>query len=122
MAINSLNFIIFIAIVCLVYFVVPKKIKWVILLIANYTFYWICSKKMIVYMLITTISIYLLALWMGKIDSKTKELCKKEQDRALKKKLKNKVKTKKKCIVFLAVLINFGILISLKYCNFIFKN
>ena len=122
MAINSLNFIIFIAIVCLVYFVVPKKIKWVILLIANYTFYWICSKKMIVYMSITTISIYLLALWMGKIDSKTKELCKKEEDRKVKKQIKNKAKTKKKWIVFLAVLINFGILISLKYCNFIFKN
>ena len=122
MAINSLNFIIFIAIVCLVYFVVPKKIKWVVLLIANYTFYWICSKKLIVYMLITTISIYLLALGMGKIDSKTKELCKKEEDRKVKKQIKNKAKTKKKWIVFLAVLINFGILISLKYCNFIFKN
>lgn len=122
MAINSLNFIIFIAIVCLIYFVVPKKIKWVVLLIANYTFYWICSKKLIVYMLITTISIYLLALGMGKIDSKTKELCKKEEDRKVKKQIKNKAKTKKKWIVFLAVLINFGILISLKYCNFIFKN
>ena len=77
MAINSLNFIIFVAIVCLLYFVVPKKIKWVVLLIANYVFYWLCSKKLIVYMLVTTISIYLLALWMGKIDSKTKELCKK---------------------------------------------
>lgn len=122
MAINSLNFIIFVAIVCLLYFVVPKKIKWVVLLIANYIFYWLCSKKLIVYMLITTISIYLLALWMGKIDSKTKELCKNEQDRAIKKQLKHKAKTKKKWIVFLAVLINFGILISLKYCNFIFKN
>ena len=122
MAINSLNFIIFVAIVCLLYFVVPKKIKWVVLLIANYVFYWLCSKKLIVYMLVTTISIYLLALWMGKIDSKTKELCKKEQDRAVKKQLKHKAKTKKKWIVFLAVLINFGILISLKYCNFIFKN
>lgn len=122
MTINSLNFIIFVAIACLLYFVVPKKIKWVVLLIANYVFYWLCSKELIVYMLITTISIYLLALWMGKIDSKTKELCKKEQDRAVKKQLKHKAKTKKKWIVFLAVLINFGILISLKYCNFIFKN
>ena len=59
---------------------------------------------------------------MGKIDSKTKELCKKEEDRKVKKQIKNKAKTKKKWIVFLAVLINFGILISLKYCNFIFKN
>lgn len=122
MAINSINFIIFVAIVCLLYFIVPKKIKWIVLLIANYVFYWLSSNKLIIYMLITTISIYLFSLWMGKIDSKTKELCKKEQDRTIKKELKHKAKTKKKCIVFLAVLINFGILISLKYCNFIFKN
>lgn len=122
MTINSLNFVLFVAIVCLIYFVFPKKIKWVVLLVANYIFYFICSKWLIVYMLITTLSIYILALIMGKIDVKTKEKCREEADRKIKKEIKNKEKRNKKLLVALAVLINFGILIALKYCNFINQN
>ena len=54
MTINSLNFIYFVIAVCAIYFVFPKKAKWVVLLVANYIFYWLCSNWMIVYMLITT--------------------------------------------------------------------
>ena len=122
MTINSLNFILFVAIVCILYFIVPQKAKWVILLIASYIFYWLCSNLLIIYILITTLSIYVLTLKMGEIDSETKELCKKEQDRVVKKRLKHKAKIYKKWLVFVAIFINFGILISLKYCNFIFGN
>ncbi len=122
MTINSLNFIVFVAIVCLLYFVVPKKAKWVVLLLSSYVFYWLCSNLLIIYMIITTISIYVLTLKMGDINSETKELCKKEQDRKVKKQLKHKAKTKNKWLVFTAILLNFGILIALKYCNFIFEN
>ncbi len=122
MTINSLNFILFVAIVCILYFIFPKKAKWIVLLISNYIFYWLCSNWLIIYMLITTLSIYLIALRIGKIDVKTKEECKKEEDRTKKKEIKNKAKTKKKWYVALAVLINFGILIALKYCNFIAGN
>ena len=122
MVINSLNFVLFVAIVSLIYFIFPRKIKWVVLLLASYIFYFICSKWLIIYMLITTLSIYILALIMGKIDIKTKARCKEETDRKVKKEIKNKAKRNKKILVALAVLINFGILISLKYCNFINQN
>ena len=122
MAINSLNFIFFVIAVCVIYFVAPKKIKWVILLVANYIFYWLCSNWLIVYMLATTLSIYLIALRMGIIDIKTKEKNKQEEDREKKKIIKNEAKRKKKWYVFLAVAINLGILIALKYCNFLAGN
>lgn len=122
MTINSLNFVLFVAIVSLIYFIFPKKFKWVVLLVANYIFYFICSNFLIIYMLITTLSIYILALIMGKIDIKTKTRCKEETDRKIKKEIKNKTKRNKKILVALAVIINFGILISLKYCNFINQN
>ena len=122
MAINSLKFIVFVAVVCCIYFIAPKKIKWVVLLLANYIFYWLCSNWLIVYMLITTLSIYLIGLRIGVIDKHTKEKCKGLQDREQKKTIKNKAKTRKKWEVFFAVLINFGILIALKYCNFVSGN
>ena len=81
MAINSLKFIVFVAVVCCIYFIAPKKIKWVVLLLANYIFYWLCSNWLIVYMLITTLSIYLIGLRIGVIDKHTKEKCKGLQDR-----------------------------------------
>ena len=90
MAINSLNFIAFVFVVCVLYFILPKKVKWIVLLVANYIFYYICSNWMIVYMLITTMSIYLIGLKIGKIDINTKEIAKKEEDRTKKKEIKNK--------------------------------
>ena len=88
MAINSLKFIVFVAVVCCIYFIAPKKVKWIVLLLANYVFYWLCSNWLIVYMLITTLSIYLIGLRIGAIDKHTKEKCKQLQDREQKKIIK----------------------------------
>lgn len=82
MAINSLEFIVFIAIVVALYFLVPKKTKWIILLIASYVFYFLSSSFLTIFLMITTLSIYLAALGMGKVDEKTKLLianCEKEK-------------------------------------------
>lgn len=122
MTINSIYFILFIAIVCLLYFIVPKKIKWMVLLVASYTFYWICSSKLIVFLLITTLSIYFVTLKLDKIEEKTKQICKEIKEKEKKKKIKNKAKTKKKLILILAIIVNFGILAVLKYSNFIGGN
>lgn len=122
MLINSLNFVVFVAVVCILYFIFPKKAKWFVLLAASYIFYWISSNKLIIFLLITTLSIYLGALLIGKIDKKTKETCKILENKDEKKKIKNKAKTKKKLVVFGIILINFGILAGLKYSNFIVGN
>lgn len=122
MAINSLKFILFVAIICMIYFVAPKKAKWIVLLVASYLFYFLSSSKLIVFLLVTTLSIYLIALWMGKIDEKTKKTCKTIDDKETKKQIKQKAKTKKKWLIALTILINFGILAFLKYFNFIAGN
>lgn len=122
MLINSLSFVAFVAVVVLLYFIVPKKIKWIVLLLASYTFYWISSNKLIIFILITTISIYIGALLINNIDKKVKEHVKNIENKEEKKKIKNKAKTNKKLVVLAMVLINFGILIGLKYSNFIVGN
>lgn len=119
MAINSVNFVLFITIVSILYFVFPKKIKWIVLLISSYVFYWICSEWLIIYMLITTLSIYIAGITLGKIDKKSKELCKNKEN---KKKIKEKAKIQKKILIIFTILINFSILIFLKYSNFLSEN
>ena len=121
MAINSLTYIAFIFVVCLIYFIVPKKIKWVVLLLASYIFYFISSSKLMIFMLLTTLSIYIAALVMGKIDEKTKQKAEKIEKDA-KKQLKQKAKRNKKWVIAITVIINFGFLIFLKYFNFLAEN
>lgn len=122
MAINSLNFIFFVAIVCFLYFIFPKKIKWTVILAASYIFYFLSSGKLIVFLLTSTVSIYISTLLMERIDKRTKQECKAIEDKEKKKKIKQKAKTTKKWIVALTILINFGILWILKYFNFMVGN
>lgn len=117
MAINSISFLIFVAIVCIIYFIVPKKVKWGVLLIASYIYYFLSSGKLMIFLLITTISVYLLALGLNRIDDRTKIKCK-SLEKEEKKKIKKSATRNKKFLVFLAVIINFGILLVLKYGNF----
>ena len=89
MAINTIEFLIFAMAVCAIYFVVPKKVKWIVLLLASYIYYFIASGRLTIFLIITTISIYLLALALNKVDDKTKEICK-DLEKDEKKKLKAK--------------------------------
>lgn len=122
MAINSISFIVFIAVVCALYFIFPKKIRWVLLLVASYIFYFLSSSKLMVFMLATTLTIYLSALLMEKIESSAKQKCKAIENKEEKKKIKHKAKTNKKWVVAGTILINFGFLVFLKYFNFIAGN
>lgn len=122
MAINSIYFILFVAVTCLLYFIAPKKIKWLILLGSSYIYYFLASSKLIAFLLLTTLSIYFAALILDKIEKKTKEACKQIEEKEKKREIKHKAKTKKKWIVAITVLINFGILGFLKYSNFIAGN
>ena len=53
MSITSLTFLIFIFITLFVYYIVPKRIQWVILLLSSLFFYYVCSNIGIIYVSIT---------------------------------------------------------------------
>ena len=119
---TSLNFILFVALTVLVYFLFPlKKQKWTVLLVASYVFYLFAGYKYVAFILITTVSTYLFALWINRIGVKSKEtlkLNKQTWDRDKKKKFKNSIKHKKRLVMALVLVVNFGILAFLKYYNF----
>lgn len=96
MLINSLEFLLFVLALILLYKITPAKAKWGILLIASYIFYFLNSTYLILFILITTLSIYFVGLIMRKIDEKTKVQVKEIDDKEQKKHIKAKAKTKKK--------------------------
>ncbi|MBQ9297669.1 MAG: MBOAT family protein [Clostridia bacterium] len=119
MLINSIQFILFIIILLLIYKIMPKKYKWTVLLIASYIFYFLNSSKLIAFILVSTISIYFVAIKMQKIDEKAKIQAKNIEDKEEKKKLKNKAKKKKKIVLAVGIIFNLAILVFLKYSGFI---
>ena len=126
MTYTSLNFIFFVLATSLVYFVLPfKKYRWTVLLAASIFFYCTWSYQLGAFMLFTTLSTYLIALWLSKASAKSKAVLKahkSEWSRDDKKKYKNKTKVRMRLIMTLALLLNFGILAFLKYYNFFAEN
>lgn len=73
MLFNSAGYIVFFTIVCLVYFILPKKLKRVFLLLASYFFYSCWNLKYSLLMLFSTVATYLTAIAMDMVVAKKKK-------------------------------------------------
>ena len=122
MLINSLEFLCFVAAILLIYMVVPKKAKWLVLLFSSYIFYFSNSTYLIICLIFTTISIYFVSLKMDKIDEINKKRIKEIDDKEKKKELKSIAKKRKKKVLAIGIIINLAILAVLKYSGFIGEN
>ena len=100
-----------------IYKIIPKKVRYIFLLILSLIFFWLCSKIRIIYLLLSIVSIYFCARGMDKVDKKRDKILENiEKDQ--KKKIKQKYKTKKKIILILCILFNVSFLFVFKYFNF----
>ncbi|MEG0770640.1 MAG: MBOAT family O-acyltransferase [Clostridia bacterium] len=112
---------IFLPLVMLFYKLMPQKHRWKILLIASYIFFALVSGKLIVFLLLSTFSIHHFGLWLSNFNNE----CDTEivgVERAERKIIKQKYQKKKLKVLVLAVVIHIGILLVLKYSNFIGNN
>ena len=66
MSFVSLQFLLFIAVVLLLYFAFPKKIRWVVLLTGSYAFYYLSSGWLVLVLFGMTLIAYLTGLKMEK--------------------------------------------------------
>lgn len=73
MLFNSASYIVFFTIVCLVYFLLPKKVKRVFLLLVSYFFYSCWNLKYSLLMLFSTVATYMTAIAMDMAGSKRKK-------------------------------------------------
>ena len=121
MSFTSFAFLIFVGVVVLAYYLTPKKYRWVTLLAASYFYYLNASAKSFVFILFTTIVTFYAARYIDKADTAQKEYIaahKAELSREEKKAYKESVGKKKKRILTLALVLDFGILVCLKYFRY----
>ena len=107
MLFNSLDFLIFFPIVCLVYFAIPKKIKWMWLLGASYYFYMCWNPKYALLMFTSTVITWLSGYFIDKFNA-----------------IDNSQKSKlyKNITVAVSFVSNLAILFFFKYFDFAVEN
>lgn len=116
MELTSLYFIAFVLVSCLIYYLIPKKAQWCVLLVASVGFFVMSSGFLTVYMLVSTLIIYLGALWINN-KSEAFEAQKKSMEKAERKAAKKQLKKAQKLRLAVIVAAVLGILVVLKYCN-----
>ena len=96
MLFNSIHFLIFFPVVVALYFSMPHKYRWVLLLVASYYFYMAWRAEYIFLIVFSTLIDYYAAIFMEKQESKSK----------------------KKKFLLLSLFSNLGLLFTFKYFNF----
>lgn len=104
MLFNSIDFLIFFPIVILVYYIIPKKIRNIWLLLASYYFYMCWNVKYVLLIMTSTVITYISGLLIENVKHLSYE--------------KYNVTNLKKVVVAGSFVINLGILFYFKYINF----
>lgn len=99
MLFNSLDFLIFFPIVTILYFLLPQKLRWVMLLTASCIFYMFFVPVYILILFFTIIIDYISGIYIERLQDK-----------------------KKKLFLIISILSNIGILFVFKYFNFFNEN
>lgn len=108
--------LVFLPILVLIYNLIPKKFRPLLLLIASFGFFFVVSKKLIVFLMLSILSIYFIALFLNKLDNKRDSLL--QDENIDKKSIKAKYKKYKKVILFLGIIFNVSFLFIFKYLGF----
>ena len=117
--ISFVYLIVFIPLVLLAYKIMPKRYRGLVLLLASYAFFFMVSKKLVVYLMLSTVSIYFIGICLS---SCKKNYLEKEKNADDIKKLKIAFTKRKRRILLIGIVFNIGILVVLKYFNFIASN
>ncbi|MFZ7134231.1 MAG: MBOAT family O-acyltransferase [Eubacteriales bacterium] len=125
MLFTSYTFIIFTVLLFILYYLIPRKYQWMLLLGASYLFYFYAGAKYIIYILSTTISTYIISQKIGflhQIQSAYLVKHKGMLSREERKTYKASIKLRQWKWLLFCLLLNFGILAVLKYTNFAIAN
>lgn len=122
MSLTSFNFLVFLVALILVYFIVPKKKQWLVILVANCIFYAFSGIRFFAFILISSIAVYYAAIVINKVSEKCKIDVRaaylSDEQKLI---IKNKALHIKKSICALALTLDFGIWAVLKYTEFVIR-
>lgn len=125
MLFTSYEFLGFLFLLFLIYYLIPKKGQWVFLLCASYLFYAFSGVKYLIYIGITTVSTYLACRKIEAIGEEQKRYIKQKKEiltREEKKSYKAWMKKKQWNWLLVCLVFNFSILAVCKYANFTISN
>jgi len=122
MNIVSWEFLLFACGVVLLYFALPKKCQWPVVLLSNIVFYAYAGVHYLGYMLIISFATYVGAICLEKATAEGKRLVSLADTPEQKKEIKENTIARKKLIATLAIILSMGIWGILKYTNFFIDN
>ena len=113
MSFTSLSFLLLVAGAVLVYYLLPQHAQWCVLLAASLVFYCIGGGKTVLYVFYTAAIVYVCGLLLGHYNDLRRASPKEER-----KAVTARYKPRRRAVVLVACLLNFGLLYVLKYWNF----
>jgi len=123
---TSWGFIAFLLILFPLYYLIPMRFQWVLLLIADAVFYACAGWKGLAFMAATVTVSWAATNLMGKSFSEQKSFLRSDEGKALEKSERKAYRTgmerKRKTILVIALVLDLGILAALKYTNFLINN
>lgn len=127
MSLFSFVFLLFLLVLFLFYFCVPKRFQWIVLLSFSYIFYAFAGLKLMMFLVFSTSVSYLGGLLLSKLNRKYQEnieLLKKSPGKNSESKaaLKAAFTKRKRYVLAAALVLNFGVLFVVKYGGFIVDN
>lgn len=125
MLFTDASFIIGLVLLCIVYFIIPKKYRWMLLLCASLLFYACAGIGYLLYIAATAMSTYFAAVQLDKMAAARQETLtahKSEWSRDEKKAFKESANKKRFRLLVLLLVFNFGILAVIKYGAFTVRN
>ncbi|MCI0511770.1 MBOAT family protein [candidate division KSB1 bacterium] len=96
MLFNSMTFLVFFVVQVIVYFLLPHKYRWILLLAGSYYFYMSWKPEYIILIIVSTLIDYICGIQIGKTS----------------------VRSRKRLYLIISLLSNLGILFAFKYFNF----
>ena len=114
MSLLSIEFLCFLIALLFLYYIVPVRFRWVILLAGSIVFYLFSGWKYLVLVIFTTVTTFLAAGRLEGLNRKIKEDVKKLTEKEERKRLKEKLVKQKKRIVAMVLFVNFAVLMLFK--------
>ncbi len=115
MSFTSFSFLLFITAVFILYFIIPLRWRWLVLLAASLCFYWISGGVLIVCIVFSALTVYLATLCLQRIGAESAVLIKACEDREVQGVLRRIFLRKKRWVLACVLLLNFGLLALTKY-------
>ena len=125
MSFVSYEFVVFLAVLFLLYYLGPKRFQWPLLLIGSYVFYWCSGASNLIYILFSTVTTWLLTRRMGTLQDRMHAYLKEHKEqmsRQERKAYKEEFKKKLWHLLLACILLNIGMLAVVKYTDFMISN